>query len=86
MHVTTTSLESARKDLQLHTEEINYLNEFLDNLKQCSRERRLEFHGVPENSYASTEEVALEVQVINNDIEILHKLWCRNAGQQRQNY
>lgn len=76
LHATTTSLESARKDLQQQTEEVNYLNESLDNLEQYTRKNSLEFHGVPENSYESTEEVilkiaaALDVQVISSEIEI----------------
>ena len=80
LHATTTSLDSARNDLQEHTEEINYLNESLDNLEQYTRKNSLEFHGVPENSYESTEQAilkiaaALEVQVIPSDIEISHKL------------
>ena len=55
-HAMTTSLESARNDLQEQTEEINYLNESLDKLEQYTRENSLEFHGAPENSYESTEE------------------------------
>ena len=84
LHATTTSLESARNGLQEQTEEINYLNECLDNLEQYTRKNSLEFHGVPENSYESTEEAilkiaaALEVQVIPSDIEISHKLRHEN--------
>lgn len=84
LHVTATSLESARKDLQQQTEEVNYLNESLDNLEQYTRKNSLEFHGVPENSYDSTEEAilkiaaALEVQVTPSDIEISHKLKRKN--------
>ena len=80
LHVTATSLESARKDLQQQTGEVNYLNESLDNLEQYTRKNSLEFYGVPENSYDSTEEAilkiaaALEVQVTPSDIEISHKL------------
>ena len=80
MHAMTTSLDSARNDLREHTEEINHLNESLDNLEQYTRKNSLEFHGVPENSYESTEQAilkiaaALEVQVIPSDIEISHKL------------
>ena len=80
LHATTTSLDSARNDLREHTEEINHLNESLDNLEQYTRKNSLEFHGVPENSYESTEQAilkiaaALEVQVIPSDIEISHKL------------
>ena len=84
LHATTTSLESARSDLQQQTEEINYLNESVDNLEQYTRKNSLEFHGIPENSYESTEEAilkiaaALEVQVIPSDIEISHKLRRKN--------
>ena len=84
MHATTTSLDSARNDLREHTEEINYLNESLDNLEQYTPQNSLEFHGVPENSYESTEQAilkiaaALEVQVSSSDIEISHKLRRKN--------
>ena len=84
LHATTTSLVSARKDLQQQTREVNYLNESLDNLEQYTRKHSLEFHGVPENSYESIEEVilkiaaALEVQVIASNIEISHKLRCKS--------
>ena len=84
LHATTTSLDSARNDLHEHTEEINYLNKSLDNLEQYTRKNSLEFHGVPENSYESTEQAileiaaALEVQVSPSDIEISHKLRRKN--------
>ena len=80
LHATTTSLDSARNDLREHFEEINYFKESLDNLEQYTRKNSLEFHGVPENSYESTEQAilkiaaALEVQVSPSDIEISHKL------------
>ena len=76
LHATTTSLDSARNDLREHTKDINYLNESLDNLEHYTRKNSLEFHGVPENSYESTEQAilkiaaALEVQVSPSDIEI----------------
>lgn len=50
-----TSLESARNHLQQQTEEVNYLNESLDKLEQYTSENNLESHGVPKNSYESTE-------------------------------
>ena len=84
LYATTTSLDSARNDLREHTEEINYLNESLDNLEQYTRKNSLEFHGVPENSYESTEQAilkiaaALEVQVSPSDTEISHKLRRKN--------
>ena len=77
LHATTTSLDSARNDLREHTES-------LDNLEQYTRKNSLEFHGVPENSYESTEQAilkiaaALEVQVSPSDIEISHKLRRKN--------
>ena len=79
LHATTTSLDSARNDLREHTES-------LDNLEQYTRKNSLEFHGVPENSYESTEQAilriaaALEVQVIPSDIEISHKLRRKNKN------
>ena len=84
LHVMATSLQSARKDLQQQTEEVNYLNESVDNLEQYTRKNSLEFHGVPENSYDSTEEAilkiaaALEVQITPSDIEISRKLKRKN--------
>ena len=80
LKATTTSLDVAKRDLQKQNEEIEFLNESLDNLEQYTRKNSLEFHGVPENSYASTEEAvlkiaaALDVQVAPNDIEISHQL------------
>lgn len=79
----TTSPESARNDLP-KTKEINYLNESLVNLEQYTRKNKLEFHGVPENSYRFTKEAILKiaaapnVQVIPSVIEISHKLRRKN--------
>ena len=56
----------------------------MDNLEQYTRKNSLEFHGILENLYKSTEEAilkiaaALEVQVIPSDIEISHKLRRKN--------
>ncbi|KAK2558560.1 LINE-1 retrotransposable element ORF2 protein [Acropora cervicornis] len=61
LHATTTSLDSARNDLREHFEEINYFKESLDNLEQYTRKNSLEFHGVPENSYESTEQAILKI-------------------------
>lgn len=69
-----------KRDLQKQTEEIDSLNESLDNLEQYTRKNSLEIYGIPENSYASTEEAvlkiaaALEVQVTPSNIEISHQL------------
>ena len=80
MQVTTTSLEATQRDLNKQFEEVNRLNEALDNLEQYIRKNSLEFHGIPANSYQSTEEAilklaaALDVQVAPSDIEISHNL------------
>ena len=58
------------------------LSEELD-VRTVYEEKLLEIHGVPENSYTSTEEVllklgeALNVPIKLEDIEILHKLNAR---------
>ena len=80
LQATATSLEATRRELDKQSQEVDRLNEALDNLEQYTRKNSLEFHGIPENSYQSTEEVvlklaaALEVQVTPSDIEISHKL------------
>ena len=80
LQATTTSLEATRRDLKTQFEEVDRLNEALDNLEQYTRKNSLEFHGIPANSYQSTEEAviklaaALDVQVTPSDIEISHKL------------
>lgn len=61
LKATTTSLDVAKRDLQKRTEEIDFLNESLDNLEQNTRKYSLEFYGIPENSYASTEEAVLKI-------------------------
>jgi len=56
----------------------------LNNLEQYTRKNSLEIHGVPEDAYTSTEEVAvklgetLSVPIKPGDIEISHKLNTRN--------
>jgi len=61
-------------------QESNELYDLQDRLEQYTRKNSLEIHGVPENAYTSTEEVALKLaevlQVPINpvDIEISHKL------------
>ncbi|PFX25382.1 hypothetical protein AWC38_SpisGene9991 [Stylophora pistillata] len=85
LQATATSLETTRRVLDKQTEEVDRLNEELENLEQYTRKNSLEFHGIPENSYQSTEEVvlkiaaALEVQVAASDIEISHKLKRKNG-------
>ena len=79
MHVTSTSLESSRKELQQQNEEVNYLNASPHNFQQYTRKINLEFHGDPESSYRRSHPkakiaAALEVQVIPSGIEISHKL------------
>lgn len=80
LQATASSLEATRRDLDKQFEEVDRLNEALDNLEQYTRKNSLEFHGIPENSYQSTEEAvlklaaALDVQVTSSDIEISHKL------------
>jgi len=83
LQATTTSLAATRRGLDEQLEEVDCLNEALDNLEQYTRKNSLdslEFHGIPENSYQSTEEAvlklaaALDVQVAPSDFEMSHKL------------
>ena len=80
LQATTTSLAATRRNLDEQLGEVDRLNEALDNLEQYTRKNRLEFHGIPDNSYQSTEEAVLklaaapDVQVVPSDIEISHKL------------
>ena len=71
MHVTSTSLESSRKELQQQTEEVSYLNESLHNFEEYTRKNNLEFHGVPESSHKSTEEV---IQMLRSQLPLKFKL------------
>jgi len=80
LQATITSLKATRRDLDEQFEEVDRLNEALDKLEQYTRKNSLEFHGIPEHSYQSTEEAvlklaaALDVQIAPNYIEISHKL------------
>ena len=80
LQATTTSFEAKWRDLNKQFEDVEGLNEALDNLEQYTRKNSLEFHGIPANSYQSTEEAvlklaaALDVQVAPSDIEISRKL------------
>ena len=80
LQAATTSLEATRRVLDKQCEEVDRLNEALDILEQYTRKNSLEFHGIPENSYQSTEEAvlkiaaALDVQIAPSDIEISHKV------------
>ena len=86
LQATATSLETTRRDLDKQTEEVDCLNEALDNL-EYTRKNSLEFQGIPENSYQSTKKAVqkiaavLDVQVAPSDIEISHKLKCKNLWQ-----
>jgi len=79
-------MTATRRNLGEQLGEVDRLNEALDNLEQYTRKNSLEFHGIPENSYQSTEEAvlklaaALDVQVVPSDIEISHKL-KRKSGE-----
>ena len=90
LRATATSLEATRRDLDKQTEEVDRLNEELDNLEQYTRKNSLEFHGIPENSYQSTEKAvlkiaaALDVQVAPSDIEISHKLKRKNGDNENE--
>ena len=66
LQVTTTSLEATQRDLNKQFEEVNRLNEALDNLEQYIRKNSLEFHGIPANSYQSTEEAVLKLAAALN--------------------
>jgi len=80
LEATFTLLKATRRALHEQFEEVDRLNEALDNLEQYTRENSREFHGIPENSYQSTEEAvlelaaALDVQITRSDIEISHRL------------
>lgn len=73
-------LVAAREQLDAQEEEIAELYDLQDRLEQYTRKNSLEFHGIPESAYSSSEEVvlkiaeALEVPVDPQDIEISHKL------------
>lgn len=85
LQAASTASQKTRRDLDNQAEEINELNDALDNLEQYTRKNSLEFHGIPENSYGSTEEAVLkvaatlDVEVSSSDIEITHKLRRRSG-------
>ena len=74
-------LYAARKKAEEQEQEIVELYDLQDNLEQYTRKNSLEIHGIPEQTYKSTEEVilklseALEVPITSDDIEISHKLY-----------
>ena len=80
LQATITSLEATWRDLDKQFEEVDRLNEALAKLEQYTHKNSPKFHGIPENSYQSTEEAnlklaaALDVQVTSSDIKISHKL------------
>ena len=77
---TEKELDDARKRINDQQEEIGELYDLQDRLEQYTRKNSLEFHGIPESAYNSTEEAilkiaeALRVPVSSDDIEISHKL------------
>ena len=82
---TEKELSAARKHLDEHEEELQELYDLQDHLEQYTRKNSLEFHGVPESAYISTEEAvikianAIDVPVVAEDIEISHKLNKRGS-------
>jgi len=80
-------LNDAKKQINEQQEEIAELYNLQDCLEQYTRKNSLEFHGIPESAYNSTEEAilkvaeTLEVPVSLSDIEISHKLntWGNKA-------
>ena len=82
---TERELSAARKQLDEQEEELQELYDLQDHIEQYTRKKSLEFHGVPESAYTSTEEAvikianAVEVPVVAEDIEISHKLNTRGS-------
>ena len=82
---TEKELSAARKQLDEREEELQELYDLQDNLEQYSRKNSLEFNGVPESAFTSTEEAvikianAVDVPVVAEDIEISHKLKTRGG-------
>jgi len=80
-------LNDAKKRINEQQEEIAELYDLQDHLEQYTRKYSLEFHGIPESAYNSTEEAilkvaeTLEAPVSLSDIEISHKLntWGNKA-------
>ena len=73
-------LDEAKKRTNDQQEEIGEPYDFQDRLEQYTRKNFLEFHGIPESAYNSTEEAilkieeALEAPVSSDDFEISHQL------------
>ena len=73
-------LDEAKKRINDQQEETGELYDLQARLEQYTRKNSLEFHGIPESAYNSTEEAilkiaeALGVPVSSDDIEIPHKL------------
>ena len=82
---TEKELSAARNQLDEQEEELQELYNLQDHLEQYSTKNSLEFHGVPESAYTSTEEAvikianAVDVPVVAEDIEISHKLNTRGG-------
>lgn len=84
---TEKELDDARKWMNEWQEEIAELYDLQDRLEQYTRKNSLEFHGIPQSMYNSTEEAilnvagTLEVLVSPDDIEFSHKLntWGNKA-------
>jgi len=80
-------LNDAKKRINEQQEETAELYDLQDRLEQYTRKNSLEFHGIPESVYNSTEEAilkvaeTLEAPVSLSDIEISHKLntWGNKA-------
>ena len=76
-------LDEVKKRINAQQEEIAELYDLQDRLEQYTWKNSLEFLGIPESAYNSTEEAilkvaeALEVPVSPDDIEISHKLNTR---------
>ena len=74
-------LQALRKKVNDQKSEMDELYESHDDLEQYTRKNSLEIHGVPENLYTSTEDVAiklgevLNVPIQSEDIDISHKLY-----------
>ena len=76
-------LDEAKKRTNDQQEEMAELYDLQDRLEHYTRKNSLEFYGIPESAYNSTEEAilkvaeTLEVPVSSDDIEISHKLNTR---------
>ena len=54
-------LDEAKKRINDQQEEIGELYDLQDRLQQYTRKNSLEFHGIPESAYNSTEEAILKI-------------------------